>query len=60
MKFWIEWALAIHRAVWFPLLWGSGLERSAVEAPPELAALSGGSPRPSLHVIEGGLRAKRR
>lgn len=57
MKFWIEWALAIHRAVWFPLLWTSGLERSAVDAPPELAALAGGG-SPPLRVIEGGLRAR--
>ncbi|HVP05942.1 MAG TPA: hypothetical protein VMT90_09730 [Dehalococcoidia bacterium] len=56
-KFWLEWALAIHRAVWFPVLWATGLERAAVDAPPDIAALGGGAP--ALRVIEGGLRAKK-
>ncbi|HSP55258.1 MAG TPA: hypothetical protein VLS25_06680 [Dehalococcoidia bacterium] len=33
MSFATEWALAIHRAVWFPLLWMTGLEARAMEAP---------------------------
>ena len=33
MSFATEWALAIHRAVWFPVLWLTGLEAPAIEAP---------------------------
>lgn len=31
--FWVEWAMAVHRAVWFPLNWSLGLEAPAVPAP---------------------------
>lgn len=41
MSFATEWALAIHRAVWFPVLWLTGLEAQAIEAPfPESAPAS--------------------
>ena len=33
MSFVTEWALAIHRAVWFPVLWLTGLEAPANETP---------------------------
>jgi hypothetical protein len=33
MSFATEWALAIHRAVWFPVLWLTGLEAPANETP---------------------------
>ena len=33
MNFYIEWALAVHRAVWFPLNWALGLERPPEEIP---------------------------
>jgi hypothetical protein len=33
MSFLTEWALAVHRAVWFPLLWMTGLEADAVGEP---------------------------
>jgi hypothetical protein len=33
MSFATEWALAIHRAVWFPVLWLTGLEAPAIETP---------------------------
>ncbi|MEK7247506.1 MAG: hypothetical protein AAB092_03445 [Chloroflexota bacterium] len=60
MKFWIEWALAIHRAIWFPMIWASGLEQQAIEAPEFAPALVGAGKTPSLRVIEGGLRATKR
>jgi hypothetical protein len=61
MKFWIEWALAIHRAIWFPLIWASGLEQQAIEAPAEFApAWVRGAKTPPLRLIEGGLRATKR
>ena len=43
MSFATEWALAIHRAIWFPLLWMTGLESRAIEAPfiDEATAMSG-------------------
>jgi hypothetical protein len=56
MNFWIEWALAIHRAVWFPLNWTLGLERPGVAVPLEYApSLAGQAPMPPLRVIQGGL-----
>jgi hypothetical protein len=59
MRFWIEWALAIHRAVWFPAIWALGLERPAIEAPADLVPpLSSGAPA-RFRVIEGGLRVKK-
>lgn len=58
MRFWIEWALAIHRAVWFPAIWALGLERPGIDAPPDLALT--GAEGPALRVIEGGLRARKR
>jgi hypothetical protein len=30
MNFFLEWAFALHRAVWFPLNWALGLERPGV------------------------------
>lgn len=33
MSFLTEWALAVHRAVWFPVLWMTGLEARAVGDP---------------------------
>jgi hypothetical protein len=36
MNFFIEWALAVHRAVWFPVFWTLGLERPAIEVPLEM------------------------
>ena len=26
-----EWILAVHKAIWFPLLWATGLEAAAAE-----------------------------
>ena len=60
MKFWIEWALAIHRAIWFPVIWATGLERPAIEAPTDLMPSLLGGKTPPLRLIEGGLRAKKR
>lgn len=31
MTFLMEWWLAVHRAVWFPALWATGLDRPGVE-----------------------------
>jgi hypothetical protein len=28
-----EWILAVHRAIWFPVLYAMGLERDGIEAP---------------------------
>jgi hypothetical protein len=36
MNFFIEWALAVHRAIWFPVFWSLGLDRPGVEAPLEI------------------------
>ena len=33
MSFLTEWVLAVHRAVWFPLLWMTGLEAQAIGDP---------------------------
>jgi hypothetical protein len=35
MNFFIEWALAVHRAIWFPVFWSLGLERPGIEVPLE-------------------------
>lgn len=37
MTFWIEWALAVHQAIWFPFNWATGLERHSVVLPVEYA-----------------------
>jgi hypothetical protein len=37
IKFWFEWMLAIHQAVWFPFNWFTGLERPSVAMPTEFA-----------------------
>jgi hypothetical protein len=43
--FFIEWALAVHRAIWFPVFWSLGLERPAIEVPLELGiAVSAAAP----------------
>lgn len=44
MNFWIEWALAVHRAVWFPFNWTLGLERPGMEVPVEFAPALAGQP----------------
>ncbi|HSP54002.1 MAG TPA: hypothetical protein VLS25_00310 [Dehalococcoidia bacterium] len=58
MSFATEWALAVHRAVWFPLLWMTGFEGRAMEAPflameapliDEAAAMTGTVARPTSH-----------
>jgi hypothetical protein len=36
MNFFIEWALAVHRAIWFPVFWTLGLDRPAIEVPLEI------------------------
>jgi hypothetical protein len=36
MNFFIEWALAVHRAIWFPVFWSLGLDRPGVEIPLEI------------------------
>lgn len=33
MSFLTEWVLAVHRAVWFPVLWMTGLEARAIGDP---------------------------
>jgi hypothetical protein len=57
MNFWIEWALAVHRAVWFPLNWTLGLERPGIELPVEYAPAMAGAADipPPVAVIEGGM-----
>ena len=57
MNFWIEWALAVHRAIWFPLNWTMGFERPGIELPVEFApAIAGATDAPPpLKLIEGGL-----
>ena len=35
MNFFAEWILAVHRAIWFPALWLSGLEATPVDAEAE-------------------------
>ena len=45
LRFAIEWTLAMHRAVWFPLHWSLGLDRPPVEWPAELGpAITGTEP----------------
>jgi hypothetical protein len=36
MNFFIEWALAVHRAIWFPVFWTLGLDRPATDIPLEI------------------------
>lgn len=36
-----EWMLAVHRAIWFPVLYALGLERDGIEAPIVGAYLTG-------------------
>jgi hypothetical protein len=58
MNFWIEWTLAVHRALWFPLNWTLGLERPGIALPVEFAPAIAGAiegPPPPLTIIEGGL-----
>jgi len=31
MSFAGEWILAVHKAIWFPVLWATGLEAAAAE-----------------------------
>lgn len=55
MRFWAEWALAVHRAVWFPFNWVTGLERQGVALPVEFGpAIAFGTERdqPSLRLIK--------
>jgi len=41
----IEWTLAMHRAMFFPLYWTLGLDRPAVDWPAELGpAITGTEP----------------
>jgi hypothetical protein len=60
MSFATEWALAIHRAVWFPLLWMTGLEARALEAPfiNEATAMTGTSAGAVSHGGESCLGAR--
>ena len=47
MNFFLEWALAVHRAVWFPFNWAIGLERPALQAPIDLTpVIAGAEPVP--------------
>jgi hypothetical protein len=39
MKFWFEWMLAIHRAIWFPFNWTVGLERPPMAAPVDFSPM---------------------
>jgi hypothetical protein len=59
MRFWIEWMLAVHRAVWFPFNWATGLERPGIALPVELAPamLAPPAERPTA---ESRLKASRR
>ena len=31
MEFMVEWWLTVHRAVWFPVLWATGLDQPGIE-----------------------------
>jgi hypothetical protein len=59
MNFWTEWALAVHRAVWFPLNWTLGLERPGINAPDDFAelAVADAIKKPAFRVIRGRGRA---
>lgn len=55
MSFGIEWFLAIHRAVWFPVLWLTGLEAPAIEMPfPDGAPSSSDCPAGSCPPSRAG------
>jgi hypothetical protein len=60
MNFFMEWVLAVHRAVWFPLNWTLGLERPGVALPPEVAPhLDYGAGQPPLRLLKSGKRPAR-
>lgn len=58
MQFWLKWMLAVHRAVWFPLHWVTGLERRSVAMPVEFAPALVAAP--AIEAIEGKTRATRK
>jgi hypothetical protein len=53
-----EWALAIHRAVWFPVMYAAGLEREPIEVPEAFAPVAAGQLRRGaptrLRVVKRG------
>jgi hypothetical protein len=58
MSFAAEWILAVHRAVWFPVLWATGLEAAAAEddwsGAPEVKAGPAGTVRRCAPIDQGG------
>jgi len=60
MNFYIEWALAVHRAVWFPLNWALGLERPPEEIPLDIGPrCANNAPQPELMPIRKVSRRRR-
>jgi hypothetical protein len=60
MNFFLEWALAVHRAVWFPVNWALGLERPPMQAPMEIGvALATRAPLPIRRRPKKRTAAKR-
>lgn len=54
MSFMSEWALAVHRAVWFPLYWLVGLEREGILVLPMASV----SQRSQSRYGESGLKGR--
>lgn len=59
-RFWCEWMLAVHRAVWFPFNWATGLERPGVAPPVEFAPALMTAPSTTGRTIEGRSRLARK
>lgn len=60
MKFWFEWMLAIHQAVWFPFNWFTGLERPSVAMPADFAPALMAGPVVAPRTIEGKAKPVRK
>ena len=61
LRFAIEWTLAMHRAMFFPLYWTLGLDRPAVDWPAELGpAIAGTTPVPLFREGMERERSRRR
>ena len=59
MNFFLEWALAVHRAYWFPLNWALGLERPGIEAPLGIG-IALASEKPAGPSVSKARRTRRR
>lgn len=60
MKFWVEWMLVIHQAVWFPFHWFTGLERPSVAMPAEFAPALMTTPSVNAKTIDGKIKPVRK